>query len=244
MEFEGPFIGITTGRIEANGRILDATQREYGDRISGAGGIPLELPARTNSAARSVLSRVDGLLLTGGGDVSPELYGAEPEAETAGSDLERDCAELALVAEAMAAGITILAVCRGVQVVNVACGGTLIQHLPKVTAQPHLVVDHQREVVHSVELDSDSQLRHIIGFDSLGVNSLHHQAVARVGNGLRPVAVAEDGTVEALEDQAGRVIGVQWHPELLADRPEQVRLFSWLVDRARSHSQRLADTLG
>jgi putative glutamine amidotransferase len=237
-----PFIGITAGRIEANGRTLDATQREYGDRVSDAGGIPLELQARTTSPARAVLSRVDGLVLTGGGDVSPSLYGAEPAPETAGCDIERDRSETALVVEARRLGIPVLAVCRGVQVLNVACGGSLVQHLPSVTGQAHLVVDHPRQVVHTVLLDEDSGLARIVGTNPLGVNSLHHQAVARVGSGLRAVAWAEDGTIEALEDAGGQVVGVQWHPELLADHPEQVRLFSWLVERAGTPSeQRVPD---
>lgn len=240
VEHEGTFIGITAGRIEANGRILDATQREYGDRISDAGGIPLEFQARTSSPVLALLSRVDGLLLTGGGDVSPALYGAEPAPETAGCDDERDHAEAALVHAAMAARIPILAVCRGIQILNVACGGTLVQHLPAVTAQPHLVIDRSREVVHSVELQPGSELRRIVGVDSLGVNSLHHQAVKRVGTGLRPVAWAGDGTIEALEGQAGLVIGVQWHPELLANQSEQIRLFEWLVEQSGDRYRRLA----
>jgi putative glutamine amidotransferase len=234
-----PFIGITAGRIEANGRTLDATQREYGDRVSDAGGIPLELQARTTSPARAVLSRVDGLVLTGGGDVSPSLYGVEPAPETAGCDVERDRSEIALVLEAMRSGVPVLAVCRGVQVLNVACGGSLVQHLPSVTTQPHLVIDHPRQVVHSVQVDEDSELRRIVGTDLLGVNSLHHQAVARVATGLRAVAWAEDGTIEALEDGSGQVVGVQWHPELLADHAEQVRLFAWLVERTGTPSERL-----
>jgi putative glutamine amidotransferase len=240
VEHEGTFIGITAGHIEANGRILDATQREYGDRISDAGGIPLELQARPCSPVLALLSRVDGLLLTGGGDVAPALYGAEPAPETAGCDDERDHAEVALVQAAMAARIPILAVCRGIQILNVACGGTLVQHLPAVTAQPHLVIDRPREVVHSVELQPGSDLRRIVGVDSLGVNSLHHQAVNRIGTGLRPVAWAGDGTVEALEDQAGWVIGVQWHPELLADQSEQIRLFEWLVEQSSDRDRRSA----
>jgi putative glutamine amidotransferase len=140
----------------------------------------------------------------------------------------------------MAARIPILAVCRGIQILNVACGGTLVQHLPAVTAQPHLVIDRSREVVHSVELQPGSELRRIVGVDSLGVNSLHHQAVKRVGTGLRPVAWAGDGTIEALEGQAGLVIGVQWHPELLANQSEQIRLFEWLVEQSGDRYRRLA----
>jgi putative glutamine amidotransferase len=227
-----PFIGLCVGHIEANGRTIDGTQREYGDRIGEAGGIPVELPARPGSPARELLSRLDGLLCTGGGDVSPARYGAQPASQVAGVDDDRDTSEIALVLEALAVGMPVLAVCRGVQILNVAQGGTLVQHLPDLTAQPHLVVEHPREVVHGVRLEPDSVLGRILDTPRLGVNSLHHQAVDRVGDGLRPVAWAEDGIIEALEYDSGRVIGVQWHPELLPDAAEQRRLFTWLIDQA------------
>jgi putative glutamine amidotransferase len=227
-----PLIGVSVGHIEANGRTIDGTQREYGDRVGDAGGMPVELPARPGSPARELLSRLDGLLFTGGGDVSPARYGATPVSQVAGVDDERDSSEVALVVEALAMGLPVLAVCRGVQILNVALGGTLVQHLPDVTSQPHLVVDHKREPVHTVRLEPDSLLGRIIGTPSLGVNSLHHQAVDQVGTGLRPVGWAEDGIIEALEHDSGRAIGVQWHPELLPDIAEHRRLFAWLVDQA------------
>jgi putative glutamine amidotransferase len=227
-----PLIGVSVGHIEVNGRTIDGTQREYGDRIGEAGGIPVELPARPGSPARELLSRLDGLLFTGGGDVSPARYGATPVSQVGGVDDDRDRSEVALVVEALAMGLPVLAVCRGVQILNVAQGGTLVQHLPDITPQPHLVVDHKREVVHHVRLEPDSVLGRIVDTTSLGVNSLHHQAVDRVGAGLRPVGWAEDGIIEALEHESGRVIGVQWHPELLPEAPEHRRLFAWLVDRA------------
>lgn len=237
MPDKRPFIGITLGHITINGRTIDGTQRDYGDRIADAGGVPLLLPARPASPAEAILSRVSGILLTGGGDVEPERYGAERANESAGIDSERDTAEDALLTGATAAGIPILAICRGAQLVNVARGGTLVQHLPTVTAEPHLVIDRPREDVHSVRLDPSSYLCSILGIDELGVNSLHHQGVDRVGSGLRPVAWAEDGTIEALEDRRRRVIAVQWHPEQLPDRPEQMRLFSWLIEQAAAQGR-------
>jgi putative glutamine amidotransferase len=227
---EPRFIAISTGRIAANGRAIDGTQRDYGDRVVEAGGVPFLLIGRSGSSA--LLSRADGLLFTGGGDVEPARYGVAQSSETGGVDVERDRAEVELVAEAEATGIPVLAVCRGIQIVNVARGGTLIQHLPEVTTEPHLVIDRPHDLVHAVRVDPDSELRLILGADEVRVNSLHHQAVDRVGEDLRAVAWAEDGTIEAVEDRRSRIIGVQWHPEQLADRAQQRRLFSWLVDQS------------
>jgi putative glutamine amidotransferase len=227
---EPRFIAISTGRIAANGRVIDGTQRDYGDRVVEAGGVPFLLIGRSGSSA--LLSRADGLLFTGGGDVEPARYGAAQSPETAGVDVERDRAEVELVAEAEATGIPVLAVCRGIQIVNVARGGTLIQDLPEVTTEPHLVIDRPHDLVHAVRVDPDSELRHILGADEVRVNSLHHQAVDTVGDDLRAVAWAEDGTIEAVEDRRSRIIAVQWHPEQLADRAQQRRLFSWLVDQS------------
>ncbi|HEY2565059.1 MAG TPA: gamma-glutamyl-gamma-aminobutyrate hydrolase family protein [Acidimicrobiales bacterium] len=219
------------GRITANGRVIDGTQRDYGDRIAEARGVSFQLIGRPGSSA--MLSRADGLLFTGGGDVEPARYGAVQAPESAGIDVDRDRAEVDLVAEATAAGIPVLAICRGIQIVNVARGGTLVQHLPTVTKEPHLVIDRPHELVHAVRIDPDSELRYVLGADELRVNSLHHQAVDIVGDGLRAVAWAEDGTIEAVEDQRSRIIGVQWHPEQISDQAQQRRLFSWLVGQSQ-----------
>ena len=228
---ETRFIAISVGRITAKGQVIDGTQRNYGDGIAEAGGVPFLLTGRPGSSA--MLSQADGLLFTGGRDVEPARYGAAQAPESAGIDVDRDCAEVDLCAEAKAAGIPVLAICRGIQIVNVARGGTLVQHLPAVTIEPHLVIDRPHELVHAVRIDPDSELRHILGADELRVNSMHHQAVDTVGDGLRAVAWAEDGTIEAVEDERSRIIGVQWHPEQISDQVQQRRLFSWLVGQAQ-----------
>ncbi len=232
MPAERPLIGIAVGRIPLNDRVIDGTQRDYGDRIADAGGFPLQLLGRSDLPLGAVLPHLDGILLPGGGDVAPELYGAEPLAEIGGVDIERDRAEIALFSAAMAVGLPILAVCRGMQLVNVARGGTLVQHLPAVTSVAHLDLERRRELVHIVHIDPESELGNIIGADDLGVNSIHHQAVDRVGDGLRAVAWAEDGTIEGLENRDRRVIAVQWHPEQLPEAARQMRLFAWLIDQA------------
>jgi gamma-glutamyl-gamma-aminobutyrate hydrolase PuuD len=232
MSSERPLIGISVGRIAVNDRLVDGTQRDYGDRIAEAGGYPLQVLGRPGLPVADLVSQLDGIVLPGGGDVVPELYGAEPAAESGGVDIERDRAEIALLAAATAAGLPILAVCRGIQLLNVARGGTLIQHLPAVTSEPHLVVERRSELVHNVHIDPDSELRKIVGVDDLGVNTLHHQAVDRVGDGLRAVAWAEDGIIEGLEDRDRRIVAVQWHPEQLPDQPQEMELFAWLVEQA------------
>ncbi len=232
MAAERPLIGIAVGRIPVKDRVVDGTQRDYGDRIADAGGFPLQLLGRSDLPLDAVLPHLDGIVLPGGGDVAPELYGAEPDTATGGVDIERDRAEIALFGAATAAGLPVLAVCRGIQLVNVARGGTLVQHLPAVTSSPHLDLERRRELVHAVHIDPESELGNILGADDLGVNTLHHQAVHRVGNGLRVVAWAEDGTIEGLEDREGRVVAVQWHPEQLPDEARQMRLFAWLIEQA------------
>jgi putative glutamine amidotransferase len=235
MSSELPSIGVSVGRIPFNGRVIDGTQRDYGDCIVTAGGLPLLVAARPGLPVDEILSHFDGLVFTGGGDVDPDRYGAERAPESGGIDSERDEAEIDLLEGAVALGMPILAVCRGIQILNVARGGSLVQHLPNITSEPHLVIDRRTEQVHAVRLDPASELSRIVGADSLGVNTLHHQAVDRVGAGLRAVAWAEDGTIEALEDDTHQLIAVQWHPEQLPQEFEQVRLFEWLLDRARCY---------
>jgi gamma-glutamyl-gamma-aminobutyrate hydrolase PuuD len=232
MPADRPLIGVAVGRIPVNDRVVDGTQRDYGDRIADAGGFPLLLLGRSDLPLGAVLPHLDGLLLPGGGDIAPEVYGAEPVAEIGGVDIERDRAEIALFDAGLAAGLPILAVCRGIQLVNVARGGTLVQHLPAVTSEPHLIVERRRELVHTVHIEPESELGNIIGAQDLDVNSLHHQAVDRVGRGLRAVAWAEDGIIEGLEDRDRRVIAVQWHPEQLPDEAPEMRLFAWLIEQA------------
>jgi gamma-glutamyl-gamma-aminobutyrate hydrolase PuuD len=232
MSSERPLIGISVGRIAVNDRLVDGTQRDYGDRIAEAGGYPLQVLGRPGLPVDEIVSQLDGIVLPGGGDIAPELYGAEPAAESGGVDIVRDRSEIALLTAATAAGLPILAVCRGIQLLNVARGGTLTQHLPAVTSEPHLVVERRNELVHHVRIDPDSELRKIMGVDDLGVNTLHHQAVDRVGDGLRAVAWADDGIIEGLEDRDRRIVAVQWHPEQLPDQPREMELFAWLVEQA------------
>jgi len=188
------------------------------------------LPVTPAESARALVASIDGLLLTGGGDVAPGRYGAHPVAETTNVDPARDDFELALVEAAFERSLPVLAICRGMQLLNVALGGSLVQHVPAATGSVHDHVDRYAEAVHKVRIDPDSHLAEALGVVSAEVNSIHHQAVERAAPGARAVAWAPDGTVEAIEIP-GRphVVAVQWHPELLEDWPEQQGLFRQLV---------------
>jgi len=169
-----------------------------------------------------------GLLLTGGGDVNPTLYGQTPRPETQPPDDERDAVEAALIDEALDRDIPLLAICRGMQMLNVKLGGTLVQHLP--TAEHHVkkTPEDKGKPAHEVAVEPGTLLAKVAERETLEVNSRHHQAVAKLGNGLRVCARdSEDGVVEAVELPGKRfVLAVQWHPEnQAAKNPEQRRLF-------------------
>lgn len=207
--------------------------RFYVDSVRRAGGLPLVLPVLAPEDVPALLDAVDALVLTGGGDVAPAAYGAERWPETDFVDEQRDAFDLALVREAVARDLPVLAICRGMQVVNVALGGTLVQHVPAVTGAEHRHYDRYDEGVHRVRIEPSSELAAALGCCELEVNSLHHQAVDVLALGFRPVAWADDGTVEAIEQVGnGRLVAVQWHPELMADHPEQQGLFCRLVAQA------------
>jgi putative glutamine amidotransferase len=191
---------------------------------------------RAGARALLVPPSVDGIEETldvpGGNDVDPETYGAEAHAETNGLRPERDRGELALLQAALARDMPVLAVCRGFQILNVARGGDLEQHLPEVVGS-----EQHREVKgtfseHGVRIEDDSRLGSLLGDAHAPVKSHHHQGVGRVGEGLREVAWADDGTVEALEDPDRRfAVGVLWHPEAGDD----ARLFEALVAEADAY---------
>jgi putative glutamine amidotransferase len=228
-----PRIGITTTPRLHEDRFLEALDRTFVTAVIRSGAVPFILPVLEPEDARAALTCLDGVLFTGGGDVDPARYGAEPSPEVDGVDPTRDAFELALVEAAVELDLPILGVCRGAQVMNVARGGSLIQHLPDVTDQSHRERERWAETVHPVRIEQDSRLLQVLQQDLIGVNTLHHQAVDRLGSGLRAVGWAGDGTVEAIEGVDGlRILGVQWHPELLLNEPGHPALFSWLAAEA------------
>ncbi|MGI9023167.1 MAG: gamma-glutamyl-gamma-aminobutyrate hydrolase family protein [Acidimicrobiales bacterium] len=228
-----PRIGITVSLSIHEDRAVEALERAYVDAVVRAGGIPLVLPACDPSDAPAVAQGLDGLLLSGGGDVDPAFYCGVPSSEVRAVEPGRDAWELALVRHAAKVGLPVLGTCRGAQVLNVGMGGTLVVHLPTVTTSEHCQRDRWAEVVHTVAVQQASTLRAVVGVDVVGVNSLHHQAVDQVGTGLRAVGWAEDGVIEAVEGiGAAPMLGVQWHPELLPDVEGHPALFGWLVGEA------------
>lgn len=182
--------------------------------------------------ARQIVERFDGLLLTGGGDVDPARYGQERHAEVAGISPSRDAFELALAKAGLDLGTPILGVCRGMQVLNVALGGTLHQHLEDLD-HVHRGAD-QGWSAHPVRLEEGSRVAQAMGRTRVDCSASHHQAVDRLGTGLRAVGWADDRVVEAAEMDDGWVVAVQWHPERTADTdPAQQGLFEALAERAR-----------
>jgi len=228
-----PRIGITVSLTIHDERAVEALERAYVDAVLRAGGVPLVLPACDPADVEAIAGCLDGILLSGGGDVDPARYGAPPSPEVAGVEPDRDAWELALVGYALRVGLPILGTCRGAQVLNVAMGGTLVAHLPAVTSPQHCQRDRWAEAVHDVSVQRASTLCSVVGLDVLGVNSLHHQAVDQVGMGLRAVGWADDGVIEAVEGLGSTpVLGVQWHPELLPGFESHAALFGWLVEMA------------
>jgi len=232
-----PVIGISaypkTYEAATGPTLLHTASRYYVESVERAGGIPVVLPVIDLDDVPSMLDAVDGVVMTGGGDVQPSLYGATPAPETHNVDPRRDAFDIALLQCALEREIPVLAICRGMQVANVALGGTLVQNVPDVSGVRHDQNKRGHEGVHRVKLEPDSHLAEALGETELDVNSIHHQAVLEAAPGSRAVAWAEDGTVEAFEIEGNQhLVAVQWHPELLEDWPEQQGLFRQLVKRA------------
>jgi putative glutamine amidotransferase len=240
-----PIIGIT-GRpqeVLAAGTNVRAylTTHTYSDSIKRGGGIPIVLVPVDATLMDHVLDRIDGLLITGGGDLNPERYGAERHEAVRGVDDERDEFELEVVRRAMDRRLPTMAICRGLQVVNVALGGTLVQDLPSHRgAHGHDITGEGAYEPHSETLiEEDCRIASIIGPGLHRINSIHHQAVEKLGTGLRVVGAAPDGTVEAIEheDDSWPLIAVQWHPEFLGvnDHGPSHELFAAFVESSAKY---------
>jgi len=218
------------------------TGRDYAEAVAAAGGVPLLAPTLDAGLATAFEGAADGLLLSGGVDVDPALYGAQPQVDLGAVDRERDVLELALYRAFRASKKPILGICRGIQLVNVAEGGTLHQHLPAVPGtQQHRQADRIGAPLHAVTLESDSRLAVALGRAEVRTNSYHHQALDRLGDGLRAVGRSADGVVEALEGRDGAfLLAVQWHPELCwRTYPEHHAPFRMVVEATRSRGTRL-----
>jgi putative glutamine amidotransferase len=238
-----PLIGVTTSELRPSAM---ATTRRHGEpahpemalgmtylrTLDAAGAIPVVLPPVGTDHLAPLLDRLDGVCLSGGPDLDPAAYGApDRHVELGPTEPSLDAFELALVSGALERELPILAICRGAQALNVACGGTLHQHIPG-----HRQTEGATRPTHKVRISPRSRLHAITGKRTLAVNSFHHQAVDRVGRGLRVVARAEDGTIEGIEG-TGFTVGVQWHAETMH---EHLALFEALVRAAARTELRVA----
>lgn len=238
----GPVIGITTRprTVQASGGEIaaDTLSHTYRNSVVRAGGIPLLLAPVTDEQIPTVLDRIDGLVMTGGGDVDPDRYGGRRVKEMYGINNERDRFEIDLARHAYARKMPVLAICRGIQVLNVALGGTLIEDIPtEIGSDYHAKVGPEAyQAFQNVSIDESCGLAAMLGATEVSVNSIHHQALRQVADGIHPVAWADDGVIEAIEadDPDWPLIGVQWHPEYLSevdDDPSQ-RIFSAFIENA------------
>jgi putative glutamine amidotransferase len=240
-----PLIGVTTSEVRKAETVEPTPEGEpphhemalgltYLRAIEAAGGLPVVIPPLDLDAIEPLLDRVSGICLSGGPDIDPQAYGAEPDEHLGPTWEALDRFELAIAGRADALNIPLLAICRGTQALNVVRGGSLIQHLPALGTE----VDHRQRIPgdqgsHVVRIDPESRLAEVIDTDTTLVNSFHHQAIERLGDGLVATAWAEDCTIEAIEDPEREfLLGVQWHAEMMTSRPQEQRLFRRFVGAA------------
>jgi putative glutamine amidotransferase len=228
---------IAAGKVGASAAV--GVGVGYLAALERAGAVPVVLAPRAldSDRARALLTGLDGLLLLGGPDVDPALYGGSPHPTITGTDADDDRFEIALTLAALADDVPVLAICRGIQVLNVALGGTLVAHLPELAG----VGAHGRPgipngaAVNKVALEPDSMLATTMGAERVTCSCHHHQALDRLGDAVRVSARADDGVIEGVEVDGAWALAVQWHPEDTAGTdPAQQRLFDALVSEARS----------
>jgi putative glutamine amidotransferase len=232
-------IGITTAHMpHPDGLPMVAVQESYVRSVQNAGGIPLLIPLGLSIAELLViLQRIDGLLLTGGGDIDPARFGGQSHPSVHQVDPDRDEVEIGLVKEAIRLEKPFLGICRGIQVANVALGGDLFtdiaSHLPNSLEHEQVPGRPWEYLAHSINVEAGSRLAEILGGTQFEVNSLHHQAVSRLAGDFQASAYAPDGVLEAFE-LPGHPFGVavQWHPEWLQDHPSMQALFKAFVQSA------------
>ena len=227
-----PLIGITSN-YSTNGEIGTITKlgaksqkwqllaEDYIWAVEAASGLPVIIPITNDpEVAAQTLGSIDGLILTGGNDVNPRLYGQDPDLSLGEVSVKRDLVEKSVLKKAISEfNFPILAICRGCQLMNVVLGGSLHQDVNRsgLTTQPHFLSSYPiEEVSHDISVAKGSKLHSIIGQDNVGVNSFHHQALDRLGDGLKISAESKDKVIEAVELEGDRfVVGVQWHPEMM-----------------------------
>lgn len=239
---QSPLIGITAYENHPRrSAVLNSLAEAYTQAILQAGGVPVMLPVGLARTDLDTLGRkLDGVVFSGGGDMLPERYGGQPHPKVGSVNTRRDDLEIALVQMAVRVGMPFLGICRGIQVLNVALGGTLYEDLAdqfrsslRHDCYPDIPRDH---LAHAVEADPQSRLVQITGSSNFMVNSLHHQGLRGLAPSLRATAWAPDGLIEAVElPEHPFGLGVQWHPESIPAVAQSPRIFQALVEAARDH---------
>ena len=239
-----PIIGITGNHMCVPDKTYNAFQVNYSplaytEAVTRAGGTPVIIPVAAAESAADYIRLVDALVLTGGQDVSPCLYDEEPDILIGATSPERDASEKALLEEALKQGKPILGICRGLQLINVVLGGTLYQDLAtqaNITVQ-HVQKSQPHSATHSIRIEADTHLAKCMA-DGVLVNSIHHQGIKALGQGLKVAAWSSDGVIEAIESSEGsQIVAVQWHPEELSrDSQENLSIFVDLVKRANQRN--------
>jgi putative glutamine amidotransferase len=238
-----PIIGITAGYLKFDDTMEGVyVHHDYHRSIVACGGIPIVIPTTNPELAKHQIDLCDGVIVSGGEDVDPIFYQSEPHQHLGFTNPERDEFEIAVIQHVLEHKKPLLAICRGIQILNVALGGTLIQD---ISSQLQNALQHTQRVPrgrdsHWVSIKENTTLRQIFGIDKVRVNSLHHQAIDRVSDRLNIVATASDGIIEAVEyTDTSFAIGVQWHPESMAanGNPLMKALFQEFVNRARLFCQ-------
>lgn len=229
-----PMIGLTLRLPAAKNHAVGTA---YLASVQAGGGAPFLIPAGCPEWADDYMALADGLILTGGIDVNPLLYGQEPVPQVTDCNTATDKGEFALLEAAIRQHKPVLGICRGIQVLNVALGGTLYQDIPSQIPGCfcHRQSDSDRaEGTHTVHIQPDTCLHGILQKEKIITNSFHHQSVREVGRGLTVSARTGDGVVEAVESADGMILGVQWHPEQMWETDaDALRLFAWFCDRCR-----------
>lgn len=247
-----PIIGIPTQTLQSLGGVSAeippswVMSQRYIQTLVAAGAAPWMIPLVDEATLRAIYERLDGVFLPGGADIDPVSYGRDPHPLCDKTDRERDRVELAMARWALDDQKPLLGVCRGMQLVNVAAGGTLYEdlaeQLPGSIKHDYFPFQGQNfardHLAHEVEVQPGSRLADLFGDGALKVNSMHHQGVRDIGEGLRPTATAPDGLIEAVEGMdGGYLVGVQWHPEALTDGDDRTpRLFEQFISASRSWS--------
>ena len=245
-----PLIGISASEIRPAHTIRRIKEGEppgheialgtdYATAIERAGGIPVVIPPNATRSIPDLIERIDGLCVSGGPDIDPVAYATDPSPDLGPTDAAVDRFELDLAREAFRRDLPVFAICRGMQILNVALSGSLIQHLPDITAIAHRQDEAGTVPGHEIEIEPGTRLAEAAAGTRAAVNTFHHQAIDRIGAGLEVTARAPDGTIEAIESIEHRfVVGVQWHAELAGPRDLESRLFADLVDAAAATARR------